>query len=295
MKEILLRLGIVMILLAGCQTTPPTSRTPSSSPLPQIPTPTPIVTPTPFSGSGRVKLGDITMYFEVHGEGKPLILLPGGLSSADAWINQVPSFSQQYRIIAPDSRGQGRTTDSDAAITYHLMAEDTLRMMDYLGIDSAYIVGWSDGAVIGLDLAIHHPERVTALVAYGAHTSPDGLQESVVANLRGSSVDDLQKGIEDDYRNMLPQPERLPMILEKIRTMWLTEPDFTAEELAGIEAPTLILDGENEEIVRTDHAAAIAKAIPGAKLILLPDIGHFAITEKPAEWNKVVLDFLQDH
>ena len=75
------------------------------------------------------------MYFEVHGEGKPLILLLGGLSNTDAWINQIPVFSQQYRVIALDNRGQGRTTDSEAPISYHLMAEDTLRLMDYLGID----------------------------------------------------------------------------------------------------------------------------------------------------------------
>ena len=76
--------------------------------------------------------------------------------------------------------------------------------------------------------------------------------------------------------------------------MWLTQPDFTAEELAGIKVPTLIIDGQNDEVVRTDHAAAIAKSIPNAKFILIPEVGHFAVTEKPVEWNKVVLDFLKD-
>jgi pimeloyl-ACP methyl ester carboxylesterase len=97
-----------------------------------------------------------------------------------------------------------------------------------------------------------------------------------------------------EQRRLSPQPERLPIIAEKIRTMWLTEPDFTAQELASIQSPTLILDGAVEEVVRAGHAATIAEAIPNAELVLLPGVGHFAISEKPAEWNKVVLDFLKD-
>ena len=99
-------------------------------------------------------------------------------------------------MIALDSRGQGRTTDAEAQISYHLMAEDTLGLMDYLEVDSAYIVGWSDGGIIGIDLAIHHPERVKALVAYGANTSPEGLLESTIAYLRDTSVSDIEKDYE---------------------------------------------------------------------------------------------------
>ena len=92
-------------------------------------------TPTPFIGSARVELGDITMYFVAQGAGKPLILLHGGGSCSDAWFNQVPVFMKQYYVITPDNRGQGRTTNSDAPLSYHLMAEDTIRLMDYLGIE----------------------------------------------------------------------------------------------------------------------------------------------------------------
>jgi pimeloyl-ACP methyl ester carboxylesterase len=285
MKSALFLASMLLIMLAGCQATP--APTPS-------PTPLPTVMPTPFSGSARVKLDDISVYFEAHGQGKPLILLHGGLGSADDWVNQIPVFSQQYRVIAPDSRAQGRTTDSEAPISYHLMAEDTLRLMDTLEIDSAYIVGWSDGAIIGLDLAIHHPERVKALVAYAANISPDGLRENVIGYLRYSSAATLQRDLGSEYLRLSPQPERLPTVIEKIKTMWLTEPNFTVQELAGIRTPTLIVDGENEEVIRAGHAQAIANAIPGAELILLSDVGHFAMARKPDEWNKVVLDFLKD-
>jgi pimeloyl-ACP methyl ester carboxylesterase len=283
MKTALYLGSVLLIVLAGCQAAPAPTASPTVTP-----------TPTPFSGSARVKLDDITVYFAAQGQGEPLILLHGGLGSADDWINQIPVFSQQYRVITPDSRGQGRTTDSEAPLSYHRMAEDTLRLMDYLQIDSAYIVGWSDGAIIGLDLAIHHPERVKALVAYAANISPDGLRENVIGYFRFSSAADLQRELGSEYLRLSPQPEHLPIVIEKIRTMWLTEPNFTAQELAGIRLPALIVDGENEEVIRAGHAQAIASAIPGAELILLPDVGHFAMTRKPDEWNKVVLDFLKD-
>ncbi len=286
-KANLIRLLILFVVLALLAAACAPAATPA-------PTAAPTTAPTPFSGSAYVKLGDITLYFEAHGAGKPLILLHGGLGSADDWANQVPVFSQLYRVIALDSRGQGRTTDSESPISYHLMAEDTLRLMDYLEIGSAYIVGWSDGGIIGLDLAIHHPERVAALVAYGANSSPNGVQDSVVAYLRDTPAATLQKDLGDEYLRLSPQPERLPIIIEKIRTLWLTEPNFTAADLAGIRAPTLIIDGANDENIRRGHAQEIAAAIPGAKLAILPGVGHFALTENPAEWNQVVLDFLKD-
>lgn len=288
MKRTFLVISILM-MLAGCQTAPLSTPSPTLTPIPS-----PTITPTPFVGNARVKLGDITMYFEAHGEGKPLILIHGGFGSADIWVNQVPVFSQQYYVITPDSRGQGRTTDSDAPLSYHLMAEDTLRLMDYLGIDSAYIVGWSDGGSIGIDLAIHHPERVTALVAFGASISPDSNQEDFLKNVQTMTVSDLKLWLGSKYLNMMPDPDRLPIILDKIKTMWLTEPNFTAEELSSITAPTLILDGEQDDVIHPDNAKVIAAAIPNAKLVMLPNVGHYAVTQMPDVWNKAVLDFLKD-
>ena len=234
------------------------------------------------------------MYFEVRGRGKALILLHGGMGSGDVWANQVTVFAQQYRVVVPDSRGQGRTTDAADSLSYHLMAEDTVQLMNVMGIRQAYIVGWSDGGIIALDLAIHHPERVLALVAYGANISPDGLQPHVIDYLRSASTDDLERDLGAEYLRLSPQPEHLPVIVEKIRAMWLTQPNFTASELASITAPTLIMDGENEEAIRTDQAKTIAAAIPAARLVILPDVGHYAITQMPQVWNEVVLDFLKD-
>jgi pimeloyl-ACP methyl ester carboxylesterase len=271
--------SILAILLASCQA--------AVSPPPKI-------TPTPFIGSARIELGDISMYFEAHGAGEALILLHGGFGSADIWANQIPVFSEHYYVIAPDSRAQGRTTDSDALISYHLMAEDMIRLMDYLGISSAYIVGWSDGGDIGIDLAIHHPERVKALVAFGANISPDGYQDSFLNYVRISTVDDIKLMVGKAYLEKMPDSARLPIILEKIRSLYLTEPSFTLKELAAITAPTLILDGQNETVIRLDQPQKIAESIPNSQLVILPNAGHNAVTENPSAWNNAVLDFLKD-
>lgn len=279
MEKGLVLASILLFVLVSCQATA---------------SPTPKMTPTPFIGNARIKLGDITMYFEAHGAGEPLILLHGGFGSADIWNNQIPAFSEHYYVIAPDSRGQGRTTDSDAPFSYHLMAEDTIRLMDYLGIEAAYIVGWSDGGNIGIDLAIHHPERVKALVAFGANINPAGYQDGFLDYVRNATVEDIKLMVGIEYLQMMPDPERLPIILEKIKTLYTTEPDFTAKELAAITAPTLILDGQNETAIRLDQPQKIAESIPNAQLIILPNAGHSAVTENPAAWNKSVLDFLKD-
>lgn len=278
MERYLILSSTLLALLTSCQ---------------KMNSPAPKITPTPFIGSTKVELGDITMYFEAHGSGDPLILLHGGFGSADAWNNQIPIFAEKYYVIAPDSRSHGRTTDSDSPLSYHLMAEDTIRLMDYLGIQSAYIVGWSDGGIIGIDMAIHHPERIKALVAFGANLNPQGYQDSFLEYVRNATVEDITLMVGSKYIEMMPNPERLPIILEKIKTLYLTEPNFTQAELAGIKAPTLILDGQTETVIRTDHAQEIENSIPNAKLIILPNVGHAAVSENPEVWNNAVLNFLE--
>lgn len=310
-------LVIVVFLVIGCapeasvQTTPtplpptqslptllPPTEPPAASTAPSATTPTNellrLATSLKPAIAEQVKLDDIQMYYAVYGEGKPLILLHGGMGSGLVFSNQVPLFAQHYRVIVPDNRGQGRTTDSEVPVSYHLMATDTLRLMDYLKIDSAYILGESDGAIIGLDMAIHHPERVEALVAYGANTTPDGFKPDLLAYLRDTPSAVLQKDLSYDYLMLSPTPEHLPVITEKIRTMWLTQPNFTTAELASIKAPTLVLDGEAEEYIRPEHTKSIAASIPHAELVLMPGVGHYAQQQKPVQFNKIVLDFLVD-
>lgn len=241
----------------------------------------------------HIQLNDISMYVAQYGKGEPIIFLHGGMGSANSWADQIPVFAKNYRVITPDSRGQARSSDSAAPLSYHLMAEDIIRLMDKLSLPSAYIVGWSDGGNIAIDMAIHHPGRVKKFVAYGANINPAGLQKHFLDYLRTVSPEQMERDNGSDFLALSPHPENLPIIAKKIRQMWLAEPNFTLTELAKITVPALIMDGQEEELIRPDHAKEIAAAIPKAKLIMLPGVGHYALFKTPTQWNHAVLNFLK--
>ncbi len=245
----------------------------------------------PATESGMAPVNDIQMYYATYGDpnNPPLILLHGGLGNADYFVNQIPAFSEQYYVITPDSRGHGRSTMSDQQIGYALMASDVLALMDYLKIDSAYLVGWSDGGIIGLDIAIHHPERLRKLVAYGANYNPSGVRADIGDNARFNAYIEMA---EADYARLSPNPDNFDTFLANISNMWATEPNYTVEQMSSITVPTLILDGIQEEAIYPSHDLEMATLIPTADLVLMGGVGHFAMWENTEEFNHIILDYL---
>jgi pimeloyl-ACP methyl ester carboxylesterase len=239
--------------------------------------------------SGITAVNDIEMYYAIYGEGEPLILLHGGLGNADYFANQIPAFAESYQVIAVDSRGHGRSTVTETPIGYALMASDVLALMDVLEIEAAHVVGWSDGGIIGLDIAIHHPERLLKLVAYGANYVPSGVRTDVGESDLFNAY--IERALAD-YAALSPEPDNMDAFLENIGNMWATEPNFTEEQLGGITTPTLILDGWQEEAIYTEHAFEMASLIPTAELQLMPGVGHFAMFHTPEMFNSIVLNYL---
>lgn len=244
--------------------------------------------PTPTE-SGMAPVNDIEMYYAVYGEGEPLILLHGGLGNADYFANQIPAFAEKYKVIAADSRGHGRSTVTDTPIGYSLMASDVLALMDYLKIESAHLVGWSDGGIIGLDIAINHPERLKKLVAYGANYVPSGVKSDIGESAIFNAY--IEQALAD-YAKLSPAPENVDAFLANIGNMWATEPNFTKEQMIGITVPTLILDGWEEEAIYPAHDFEMAELIPVAELNLMPGVGHFAMFATPEMFNSIVLNYL---
>jgi pimeloyl-ACP methyl ester carboxylesterase len=239
--------------------------------------------------SGYAPVNDIQMYYAVYGQGEPLIMLHGGLGHSDVWGNQIPVFAQHFKVITADSRGHGRSTRSSQPYSYGLMASDVVALMDYLKIDKASIVGWSDGGIIGIDIAINHPERLNKLFAFGANTNVAGLRPDIDK----SAV--FNKYIEvagEDYKRLSKTPDQYDAFVKQISEMWATQPDYKPEQLAKISVPVAIADGEHDEAIRQEHDVEMAKAIPGAKLVILPGVSHFAFLQKPDLFNQAVLDFL---
>jgi len=241
--------------------------------------------------SGFAPVNDIEMYYAVYGEGDPLILLHGGLGNADYWANQVPAFAERYQVIVADSRGHGRSTRSDQPYSYQLMASDVLALMDHLQIDRASLVGWSDGGIIGLDLAINHPDRLDKLFAFGANYNVGGLRGDVADSEVFNAY--IEKA-GTDYERLSKTPTEYEAFLQAIGEMWSTQPNYTADQLRSISVPTMIADGAHDEGIKQEHTKEMAELIPGAELLIMPDVSHFAMWQKPAEFNRAVLDFLAE-
>lgn len=219
----------------------------------------------------------LNVYYEIHGEGPPLLLLHGGSGSIpEKWV---PFFTPRFQVIAPEQMGHGRTADLvDRPFHYHDMAEDTVELMRQLGIESAVVVGYSDGGIIGLDMAIHHPERVTKLAVTGANARFEGYTTENQELAR--SFDPLSEPVSEKYAQLSPDgAEHWPVVLGRLKAMWAAEPSFTNEELQSIEAPTLLVVGDRD-IVTPEHAVEMFRTIPGAQLCVVPNAGHGVMPEE---------------
>ena len=227
----------------------------------------------------------LNMYYEIHGDGPPLLLLHGGCGSIPAkWI---PYFSPRFQVIAMEQMGHGRTADCVARpFHYHDMAEDTVELMRQLGIASALVVGYSDGGIIGLDMAIHHPERVTKLALTGVNSRTDGYTEENQKWTR--SFNPANEPVSEVYGRLSPDGvAHWPIVLGRLQRMWIAEPNFTREELLRVEAPTLIIIGDGD-IVTPEHAVEMFRTIPGAQLCVVPHAGHGVMPKE------TILTFLTD-
>lgn len=251
------------------------------------------MTNAPDAVAGHYReLNGIRVYYEEHGAGPALFLLHGGAGNGGQFARQTPVFAAHFRVVTPDACAQGRTTDRDGPLTYHAMAEDVIALMDALAVARARIVGWSDGGVTGLDLAIHHPDRLTHLVTFGANFRADGLNAPDVAWNQSATAESFGPDMQRYYEGIAPDPAHYTVAMEKIIALWRTQPSFTPAELGRIRARCLIAAGEHD-VVRDDHTRALAAAIPGAELWIVPGASHSVMQERPDLVNPRVLAFLQ--
>jgi pimeloyl-ACP methyl ester carboxylesterase len=243
-------------------------------------------------GLGRfARVRGIRMYYELHGAGPPLLLLHGGAGNGMQFEKQVPAFAPTHRLIIPDCCAQGRTTDRPGPLTYHAMAEDMIALLDVLHVQRVDIMGWSDGGVIGLDMAMHHPGRVNHLVTFGANFRPDGLKAQDVEWNRTATADSFGPGMREGWTKLNPQPGHYEQAMNKILAMWRGQPLWRESDLARIRAKCLICAGDHD-LIRPEHTAALARAIPGAQQWTVPNASHGAMIERPELVNPRVLDFL---
>jgi pimeloyl-ACP methyl ester carboxylesterase len=250
--------------------------------------PEPAAMPKPDQ-SGYAPVNGIQMYYAVFGAGDPILLIHGGLGHADIWGSQVATMSKTHKVIVADSRGHGRSTRTEQPYGYDLMASDYLALLDYLKIDKTALVGWSDGGIIGIDIALHHPERLTRLFAQAANVTTDGVDPGVMTNKTFAAYIERSGR---DYKKMSKTPDQYDAFVSQISHMWESEPAWTKEQLGKITTPTAIVAGDHDEAIKREHTEYMASVIPGAKLIILPNASHFAMLQAPDEYSQAALDFI---
>jgi len=241
-----------------------------------------------FHGSHRAEVNGVSIYYETYGSGPPVLVLHGAGAFLETMHYFITALASTHTVIAVDSRGQGRSTDSADPITYAAMGDDMIKLMDNLHIAKADVVGWSDGGIVGLDMAMKHPDRVSSLVAIGSNYDVKGLDPKVFSS---GFFDQQAADIKPFYDAVAPDPKHFPVLVKKIEHMISTEPHYTLAELGHIRARTAIVAGEHDLILRP-HTDALAHAIPGAKEIIVSGASHAGPLEQPDAYNKIVLDFL---
>lgn len=244
-----------------------------------------------MSGGKYLDVGGVRTYYEVHGNGPPVVLLHGGLCAIETFAEQTSALCERFQVWLPERRGHGRTPDTEAPYTYVQMLEDTLGFMDAVGIDRTDVVGFSDGANIGLLLAIHQPARVHRLVMISGNSDPGGILAPEDVPERGSLEDSFQ-GLVALYGELSPDgPDHFAVVFQKLQRLWADEPRIEAAELATVRAPTLVMAAD-ADLISIDHTVELYRAIPDARLSIVADSGHDVIARKPGIVNAVLVDFL---
>ena len=241
---------------------------------------------------GCVEHDTARIWYGVYGSGPPVILLHGAFDNSEDWGYQVAALVDAgFRAVTIDNRGRGRSTLGTKPLSYGLQAAEVLAVMDALDLDCAAIVGWSDGAIIALTLAMTSPSRVDRVFAFGTAMDQSGLKDVSMDNPLLGRVFGRAK---QDYARLSPVPEAFEATANALSPMHATEPNHTAAELATIQTRVAVVLGEFDEFVTMEHADYLARQIPGAERIILPGVSHFALLQRPGEFNNAMLAFLRD-
>lgn len=244
-----------------------------------------------FHGGHYAEVNGIRLYYEAYGEGPPVLVMHGGTAFIETMHYQIQALAKNHRVIAPDSRGHGRSSDSTAALSYRQMAEDMRELLSQLEINKVDIVGWSDGGNIGLFIARENPTLVNHLVTIGANYHFQGFDNSYSGLAPDSETFESSKMV---YEWLSPEPSHWPVFFEKVMVMWKTQPTLQAGDLEAIQAKTMNMAGEFDAIL-AEHTQSMAAAIPGARLEILKGGDHDIAMNMHDRVNALIVDFLADN
>jgi pimeloyl-ACP methyl ester carboxylesterase len=259
----------------------------------------------------KVKVGDINMYYEIHGEGEPIVMINGAGGTVD-WVRRlIPVYSREYRLILFDNRGAGQSDKPDMAYTTAMLADDLAGLLDAIGIDSAHVRGVSFGGMIAQEFALRHPEKVRSLVLMVTSCGQPHSIMSSSADLSKAHELPPKEATEALLRCFITEEfiEKQPRLFQTLIAFALEHPidpdclakhtdaikhHDTYDRLPKISVPTLVIGGDADTVIPAENARILASRIPRAELVILKNAGHMLI-EAAQEADRLTLDFLKRH
>lgn len=234
------------------------------------------------TSAGKVlKLKDADLYYEIYGEGEPLLLLHGNSGSIRDFYQQIPELSKQFKVIAVDTRAQGKSIDkTQKDFNYKIFADDMKALIDDLGLKKVSVAGWSDGGNTGLEFALKYPENLNKLMIIGANASVEGVDDELISKFRLSLKAMQYENKSEKFNEM------------RLLKLMLTEPNISKKDLNKIMAEVMVIAGE-KDVIKPEHSELLAKQIPNAKLEIYKDATHMIPFENADQLNKDLIDFLK--
>jgi len=235
---------------------------------------------------GYVDVNGVHMYYEVYGDGSPLVLLHGGVMTIELdFAALLPELVTRHTVIAVELQGHGRTADTGRAITPAALASDVVGLLDHLGIDRAHVLGHSLGGGVALELAVSHPDRVRSIVPMSITVRPDGTHEEITDPSKHATSSRMPTpqdfaDMTEAYKRLSPHPEHFDDFVAMLSGVASQLEGWTDEQLAGVTAPTLLMIGDND-FTTVEHGALMLRLIPGSQLAVLPGTTHMTITRRP--------------
>lgn len=242
-----------------------------------------------------IDVNGLGTYFEEYGQGEPLLLLHGGYGTGDSLAAIGQELAKHFRVIAPDRRGHGHTPDVEGPLTYDDMAADTIALMETMCLEKAHMVGYSDGGILCLLIALRRPELVSHMVPLSANFHHEGLAPQAKAMLPNLTPDVMRMVMPEAvaaYEKYSPDgPEHFAVMFEKTKQMFTTQPTLTVEELSKISVPTLVMAADRD-MMTVEHTFALFQAIPNAQLCIVPGATHSLAFDRAEDVSGAALRFL---
>jgi pimeloyl-ACP methyl ester carboxylesterase len=237
---------------------------------------------------GYAAVNGLKMYYEIHGTGKPLVLLHGGFG----WATVYPILAKGRQVIAVELQGHGHTADIDRPLTYEQLADDTAALLEQLRIPQADFFGYSMGGTVALGVAIRHPKLVRKLAIFGSNygKTEDAFDPQMFRQLKNLPADFAPKPLKDPYDRVAPDPKHWPVLVAKVKKMVVEFKGFTHEDAQSIKAPVLITIGDHDA-VRAEHAVEMFRLIPNAQMAVFPGADHFLLWQNPEKLLPTIAAF----